>query len=201
MASYGKSSRIFPIILIIVIVVIAIAAFISIARAAFSGDKKQQVAVVDVSRETLLATKPENRVQMTVRGGIVADEAFHSYRVSISPNARTLTTYNGYLATPVQTIQLGNNVAAYDEFVHALDKANLAKGKAFTDPEDDTRGICATGRVYEYEIIKNDSTVKRLWSSTCKGSPGSLQASVSQLTDLFVNQIPDGRTAINKIAL
>jgi hypothetical protein len=71
----------------------------------------------------------------------------------------------------------------------------------FAKDKDSTLGICATGRVYEYEIIDGDTTVKRLWTSTCKGSPGSLKASADQLTNLFVAQIPDANNALGKIRL
>jgi hypothetical protein len=92
-------------------------------------------------------------------------------------------------------------VKAYDEFVHALEKAALLRGAPFNENDDDTRGTCAAGRLYEYEIINNNQTVERLWTSTCKGSPGSLNASAEQLTDLFTRQIPDARAPLSKINL
>lgn len=183
--------------------IIAIVALVSLARAIFfsgnqSTDTSQQI---DVSREALLSTTEGHRVQMTIRGPIVADEAFNSYRITVTPSLRSLVTYSGYLGSQIDEIRLGNNVPAYEEFVHALDKANLSLGTQFPEEKDDTRGICATGRIYEYEIIDGDTIVKRLWTSTCKGSPGSLQASAEQLTNLFTVQIPDARAALNKIRL
>lgn len=202
MARYTSRSRIIPIILIIVIMVIAIVALVSLARAIFfSGGQTQNTAQVDTSRDSLLNTAEGHKVRMVVRGPIVADEKFNSYQITITPSSRTLTTYRGYLYTQIDSINLGNNVAAYDQFVHALDKANLPVGTAFPKDKDSTLGICATGRVYEYEIIDGDTTVKRLWTSTCKGSPGSLKASADQLTNLFVAQIPDANNALGKIRL
>ena len=110
-------------------------------------------------------------------------------------------TYSGYLGGQIDEIRLSNNIPAYEEFVHALDKANLALGTQFPEEKDDTRGICATGRIYEYEIINGDEVVKRLWTSTCKGSPGSLQASTDQLTNLFKVQIPDANNVLSKIRI
>lgn len=181
--------------------IIAIVALVSLARAIFfSGGASNNITEqVDVSRNALLDTAVDRKVQMTIRGPIVADENFTSYRIVITPGSRTLTTYQGYLDKQVDRISLGNNVKAYEEFVHALDKANLAKGVQLEEEKDDTRGICATGRVYEYEIIDGDDVIKRLWTSTCKGSRGSLQASTDQLTNLFVNQIPDAKIPLNKI--
>lgn len=202
MARYSRS-RFFPILLVIVIMIIAIAAIVSLARAIFFSDDRQPASTVqlDASREALLSTDAERKVRMTVRGAIVADEEFHSYRITVTPSSRSLVTYRGYLDRQVDATNLGNNVQAYEQFVHALDKANFAKGSPFDDERDDTRGICATGRVYEFEIINGDNTVERLWTSTCSGSPGSLDASVSQVSNLFVEQIPNAAQKIRNVNL
>lgn len=199
MANY-RTSRVLPIILVIVIVIIAVAAIVSLARVVFFSGPSAPVEI-DNSRAALLSTEAGRSVSMTVRGPIVADEEFHSYQITISPNGRELTTYRGYLESVVERVALGNNVAAYEQFVHALDKADLAVGRQFEGERDDVRGICATGRVYEFTILNNGESVKRLWTSTCKGSLGSLDASAAQLTELFVDQIPDAADVIKKVKL
>jgi hypothetical protein len=199
MASY-RTSRIVPIILIIVIIIIAIAAIVSLARVVFFSGSAAP-AVVDQSREALLSTTAGRSVSMTVRGPIVADEKFHSYQIDITPSSRTIRTYNGYLENVVASTALVNSVAAYEQFVYALDKANLPKGVELIGDRNDVRGVCATGRVYEFSILNDGKEVKKLWTSTCKGSKGSLNASVTQLTSLFVNQIPDGDKLIKKVSL
>ena len=202
MANY-RTSRIIPVVLVVVIIIIAIAALVSLARVVFFSGSSNNTTTeqVDVSREALLNTAAGRSVAMTVRGPIVADEKFHSYKIVISPNTRTVTTYTGYLDTVVSQETLGNNVASYEEFVHALDKANLAKGDQFTGDKNDTRGICATGNVYQYAILDGTNEVKNLWTSTCGGSKGSLDASVAQLTNLFVNQLPNAKELIEKVNL
>lgn len=196
----GNSSRIFPIILVLIIAAIAIAALVSVGRVIFGGNQGDQ-SQVDTSRQTLLNTTVGHSVRMTVRGPIVADENFHSYRITVDNSTRTLVTYSSYLEQVVDTRQLGNNVKSYEEFVYALDKANMAQGTPLTGDKDDTRGICASGKVYEFEIVSSDSVVKRLWTSTCRGSQGSLKASITQLQGLFLNQIPDNGPLLRKINL
>jgi len=201
MANY-RTSRIIPVVLVVVIIIIAIAALVSLARVVFfSGSNTDNSAQVDVSRDALLNTSAGHRVTMTVRGPIVADEEFHSYEIAISPDSRTINTYTGYLDTVVSHETLGNNISSYEEFVHALDKAELAKGDQFKGDKNDTRGICATGSVYQFGIYDGTTEVKNLWTSTCSGSKGSLDASVKQLTDLFVSQLPSADTLIKKIKL
>lgn len=202
MANY-RSSRVIPVVLVIVIIIIAIVALVSLARVVFFSGSKSSTSTsqVDTSRDALLNTDSSHSVSMSVRGPIVADESFYSYKIDISPNARTITTYKGYLDTVVDQTTLPNSVAAYTEFVYALDKANLSKGKQLTGDDNDTRGTCATGNVYDYAILSGDTTVKDLWTSTCSGSKGSLDASVSQLSNLYMKQIPGSAALISKVGL
>jgi len=196
----GDRARIFPVIIVLIVIAVAIAGLVAAGRAIFGGEQPTATQP-DVSREALLNTASLRSVRMTVRGPLVADENFRSYQLTVSNSNRTLTTYSGYLAQPLASKQLGNNNKAYDEFVHALDKASMVKGEAFSGDKDDTRGICATGRVYEFEILDGTSSVKRLWTSTCKGSAGSLKASSKQLETLFLEQIPDRKTVLKTVDL
>lgn len=196
----GKLTKIIPIALVVIIIIIAISAIVSLGQAVFRGGGNTQPNV-DVGREALLNTGVDRSVRMTVRGPIVADENFRSYRIAVSPSSRTATTYGGYLQTTIEMKSFDNNTKAYDEFVHALDLANAMKGTAFEGDKDDTRGICAAGTVYEFETVRAGQTVKRLWTSTCSGSKGSLAASTPQLKNLFVKQIPDGEALIRSVNL
>jgi hypothetical protein len=195
----GNSTRIVPVILVLIVIAIVIAALVSVGRAIFGGDT--QSGQPNAGRDALLDTSVGHSVRMTVRGPIVANEEFHSYQVSVDSSVRALTTYQGYLEQSIGSKSYGNNLKAYEQFVYALDKANFMDGDELTGDKNDTRGICATGLVYEFEVINSDSTVKRLWTSTCKGSPGSLKASVTQVKNLFLSQIPDSDTLLRKLGL
>lgn len=194
----GNSSRILPIILILIVVAIAIAGLVSVGRMIFGGDQTDPTQV-DVGRDALLSTSIDRSVRMTVRGPIVADEEFRSYQVTVTPTNRQIATYSGYLETPIQAKQYSNNVQAYEQFVYALDKANMMNGQELAEDKNDTRGICATGNVYEFEVLQAGTAVKRLWTSTCKGSPGSFKANVDQVENLFFEQVPDAREVLKDI--
>lgn len=195
----GKLTRIIPIALVVIITIIAIAALVSLGQSVFKGGGSLPQA--DVGRDALLNTAPDRSVTMTVRGPIVADENFRSYRVFVSPSQRQMTTYSGYLQTVRESKTFGNSTRAYDEFVHALDRANLMKGTAFEGDKDDTRGICATGSVYEFEVLQANKSVKHLWTSTCSGSRGSLTASLDQVKSLLIEQVPGSSTLIRTVDL
>jgi len=197
----GNSSRFIPIILVFIVIAIAVAALVSIGRVIFGGGDQPDQAQIDTSQQALLDTSSGHSVRMTVRGPIVADENFRSYRVTVDANNRNLTVYSGYLEQALDSKDLGNNIQAYEEFVFALNRANLVVGTPFNNDKDDTRGICATGKVYEFEVIDSGSIVKRLWTSSCKGSPGSFKGSITQVQNLFLQQIPDNRTILKTVNL
>lgn len=201
MANYRKS-RTLPTVLTVVIIIIAVIGLVTLARALFfGGDSPVERTQAEINRQALLDSSDGSAVTMTVRGPIVADENFRSYKIIVTPSSRDMKTYTGYLGTVLEQDNLTNNTAAYEEFVHALDKARLSSGRQLTEEQNDVRGICATGRVFEFATMKNGETIQWLWTSTCSGSKGSLQANVDQLVQLFQRQIPNSRTFLSNISL
>jgi hypothetical protein len=191
----NSNIRILPLIISIIVIALVIAAVVSIGRAIFGGPSSDETAQVDQGREALLNTTGGRSVQMTVRGPIVADENFQSYQVEVSNSERSITAYKGYLESRTNGTSLSNNTRAYEQFVNALDKANMMKGKE-PETEDSLLGICASGYVYEYAVLSSANPVKTLWTSTCSGSKGTLNASRQQLTNLFLGQIPNSNDYI-----
>lgn len=192
----GGLPKAIPVILIVVVIVVAIAAIASIGRNIFGGGPDEDIS--DPGQTALVNTTSTYSVRMTVRGPIVADEDFRSYQISVSPNERRLTTYQGYLETELANMEYPNNIKAYEEFVYALDRANMMVGDVPEGEENDVRGICARDKLYEFEVLRGRTVVKKLWTSDCKGSRGSLTADVDQFDNLFRLQIPDSRTVIRE---
>ena len=158
---HGRNSQLVPVILIVVIVVISVAAIMAFVRTVMGGDSQnssqQTKTQQEEAEEALLSTSLDRAVRMTVRGGITADESFRSYQMTISPNKRSMTTYKGYLDQPQDNLNLDNNTKAYEEFVFALNRADMMKGDPLTGNADDTRGICANGKVMEFEILQTSA--------------------------------------------
>lgn len=202
MASY-RSTRIVPTILTVIIIIVVIVGLVSLARVIFTagGGSSTTSSETVAARDALLDTTAGSSVVMSVRGPIVADENFRSYQIAVSPNTREIQTFKGYLDTVIDKQSLPNNTAAYDEFVHALDKANLTSGRQLDDERNDIRGICASGRIYEFKVMKSGESKQTLWTSTCNGSTGSLKANATQLTRLFLNQIPDSNKLISDLKI
>ena len=198
--SEHRIKRILPIALSLIVVAAAIAGLFSLARVIFFADSTTgSVSQTEISKEALLSTSADRAVYMTVRGKIIADESFRSYQIQITPSSRKIITYQGYLDNEITNISLSNNVQSYEQFVYSLYNANFMQGTELTGDSNDTRGVCATGYVYSYQIVKADKTVKQLWTSSCNASKGSLTATNSQISNLFINQIPDASKLISKL--
>ena len=167
---------------------IAIAGLISIARMLFfsGGDTAQ----ISASQSALVNTAADRAVSLTVRGPIVADETFRSYQIKITPNERKIIVLKGYIGQEINNISLANNIPAYEQFVYALNKANMMRGTELTGDANDLRGVCASGRVYTFQILNKNTAEKTLWTSSCSSARGSLNASLDSLTKLFDAQIP-----------
>ena len=203
---YSKNSlsRFIPILLVIVITIIAVAAVIAIGRALLGGGSSNTAdttAVTDEGRVALLTVDVSRAIQLTVRGPIVSEEKFRSYRVTIGPESREITTYEGYLGNVLETKKFDNNTRAYEELVFALDKRRMMDGRPLTEEQNDLRGICASKQVYEFETLVNGEAVQSLWTSDFDGSKGSALANVSEVIDMFLNQIPDGRKIVGGVGL
>lgn len=198
----GSGPRILPIIIVIIVVALVIAALVAVGRMIFSGNRSTTDNDQGTSESALfdaVVDQADTRaVRWTVRGPIVADEEFRSYQISVSPSQREYVLYSGYLDQVLDRKTYGNNSKAYEQFVYALDKANISKTRA--GASDDLRGICATnGLAYKFETLSSGAPDHSLWSSTCKDSKGTLASDVSKIQALFVNQIPDFQPVFNKI--
>lgn len=198
MANY-RTRRIVPVAVIIIIIAIAVVSIIYIGRVLFFSNNTGVLSQADTSQAALISTSADRAVLMTVRGNIVADEEFRSYQIRITPNARTFTAYKGYQQQQIENKVLSNNIPAYEQFVYALNRAKLMNADEFTGDSNDTRGVCATGFLYEFQILKAGKTVKSLWTTTCSGLKGSLGLNVAPITSLFTNQIPDVQSEISGI--
>lgn len=186
----SNSARVVPLIIFIVVSIALILGLIAVGRYIFGGATRSDDESISQARDELLTVNVDRSARMTIRGPIVADENFRTYEVIVSPTERLYSVYNGYRDDLDSRERLSNNTRAYEQFVYALDKAALTKPGKYTESEaSDLRGICATGRVYEFALYDEEEQIQRYWTSTCSGSPGTLGASVQQVTNLFSAQL------------
>ena len=197
MASY-RTTRFIQVTFLILVAVLAIGALVYIGRMLFF-TPSTSTSQVDTSENALLDTGADRAVRLTVRGPIVADEDFRSYQMEITPNNRVLTLSKGYLNQQFDNITLGNNIPAYEQFIYALNRAGMMFGSELTGDSNDTRGVCATGRLYEFQILNAGKAVKTLWTTTCSSASGSQTASASVIRQLFIDQIPGSVTKIGRL--
>lgn len=200
-----KIIRLAPILLIIAIAILSIILIVNLGKMMLgsSNGQNQEASKVeqDTSTKELLTVDSSRSVKMVVRGPIVANEDARSYSIEVTPTVRSLKVLKGYNGDIINQKDHPNSNVAYDEFVHALNKANMMKGEPLTGDADDLRGVCASGHIYDFSILKDNENVKHLWTSTCSGSKGSLLANTKQLQDLFASQIPEFKKVVNDLGV
>lgn len=207
----SKLIRLAPILLIIAIAIFSIALIVTIGRSLMGGNSNNNASnsqteaskeEIDASVKSLLSLDDGRSVRMKVRGPITAKEDSKYYIVEVSKKNRILRTFRGYdFVDVIDDVVLDNNKAAYEEFVNALNRANMMAGTAFTGEADNLLGICATGHIHEFAILKDGNVEKRLWTSTCSGSAGSLKANKDQLQNLFIAQIPNNEQIVKDLGI
>ena len=196
MASY-RTTRFLQISFVVLVVALVIGVIAYIGRLLFF--PPLNVTTPDAGKTSLVSTSADRAVRMTVRGLIVADEDFRTYQIQITPNDRVLALSKGYLNQQFDSIKLGNNIPSYEQFVYALNAVGMMSGSQLTGDKNETRGICATGKLYEFEVLNAGKTVKMLWATTCSDTSGSETASISVLRELFTKQIPGATVKIGRL--
>lgn len=191
MVSY-KTTRIIQRLFILAIVIVIAVGMFFIAQTMINTNQNQPI---NTGKEALLKTSDGYAVSLSVRGPIVADEDFRSYKIVISPNFRGLDVYKGYKQVNLDSIKLNNNLPAYEQFVYALDRAGFMNGSV----DSDNKGVCATGYIYEFETIKDEKTVKKIWQSSCGSTRAISRSGVRIIMNLFLNQIKGGESLIKKL--
>ena len=194
----GNRSRFFPLVVIIVIIAIVVFGLVSLVRLIFNSNPSQQNTPESSGISSkLLDTSSGQSVSMIVRGPIVADEHFYSFEVTISPTNRTVTSWQGYdKQNVIATQSYGNDTNGYTQFVNALNYAGYTKST--TADVNDTKGVCANGKVYEFMIMSGSSTTDDRWMTNC-GVKGTFGGDGPAVRQLFLDQIPDASTVISQI--
>lgn len=196
---YRGNSRVIPVVLLLIFVVVAIFGLVVLGRLLLGGSA--QPLKDDPTTKALLTTDADYSVRMTVRGPIVADEDFRSYSVTVSPTGREMTSSAGYDSRTVDNVALSNNTEAYTQFVGALNRASFSTGRTLSDTANNTDGACATGRLYTFEILEAQSTVSKLWTTSCSSGSGSFRGDASAVRTLFLRQIPTSNDMLRAINL
>jgi hypothetical protein len=185
---------------VISIIGLLVAAILGVGKGILSsdGDTAQKTDSKD-EKPLLLTNIPDERVEMTVRGPLVADEEFRSYTISVSQKERTMNVYKGYKNDLSKNTKLYNNGESFTQFVYALERVGMTG--QIDGVSGETRGICATGELITFNVYNKDELKKTLWASTCDGSKGNMAGDVGKLQRLFSRQIPEYSNLLKKTGL
>jgi hypothetical protein len=156
--------------------------FILIVRS-FGGDDQ-----ASVQTELTDYARTQTVMRLTVEGRVNIDQEHRVARITVGRSENKIEIIHGYEGNVVDSRTYNSNETAYATFLRALDLRGYTRGD--DDPAlADSRGVCAGGRTYTFEIVTGSATVQRFWSSSC-GS-GTFKGNDAQIRGLFHAQIPD----------
>lgn len=167
------------------VVLAVVIVFLIIRGLFFGGGTPSQTELTN----PLLNTSTDRGVQMTVRGPIVALETARTYEIDVTPTSRSVTLYSGYDGSVIDKQVYTNSTSAYEQFVYALNKVGMTNSRNTSNT--DTRGVCATGRLFTFALERDTSIDNSLWTTSCSSKQGTLNAKYAPIKSLFDAQIPD----------
>lgn len=138
--------------------------------------------------------------RLTMDGKVVAREKHYAIRITVGRTNRTIEVLNGYEGEVVQSREYGNDIAAYDVLLHAIQNAGFANEKP-GGTEQELTGMCPLGNRYIYELTENGNDKVKLWSTSCSGKEGDFAGNAALVRQLFQAQIPDYQEVTRQIRL
>jgi len=136
-------------------------------------------------------------VAYEIAGPINAVENHVSLKITVSPNSRTINVYQGYQNAVLTSQTLGNDSAAYSQFLAALNKAGFTNERTIAKGTNAT-SICPTGTRSNFSLVDGSKDVMNLWTASC--TLGSYGGNVNMTTHLFEAQIPDYSTLVSSVS-
>lgn len=138
--------------------------------------------------------------QLIIDGPIVADPNHSEIQIDVTQNEVSMTVYQGYQQTPVNSKTYPNNTSAYGVFLHALQHAGFTKGNNDKTLSDE-RGYCPGGDRYIFSFSDNSGkNLMRYWSTSCGGTQ-TYKGITSTTVWLFEKQVPDYTTLTKNVNL
>jgi hypothetical protein len=153
----------------------------------FGGGNKSKVPTTSKALTSYATTGSD--VSMTVSGPINAESLHQEYRITVDRNNVTFEEIKGYQGNVVKLKTYSNNMAAYDNFLHALARAGFTNGNNSKALSDET-ALCPLGSRYVFKLSQGGNDLERYWATTCTGTKTYL-GNFNMTTSLFELQVPD----------
>jgi hypothetical protein len=182
------------------IIIIGIIIFIVVAVLFFSGFIKRTDDVKEnmVINNTLGQYASSNTsVTFLTTGSIKSDEEYHSIRITVSKNSKTIKILSGYKYTPIETASYTNNLEAYRAFLSSLEESGFTEKKR---DNSSPAGKCSLGKKFFFSATGIPEMPDNSWGSTCY-HVGTFNGNLNTIQQLFRKQIPDYNKITSGVAL
>jgi hypothetical protein len=160
------------------------------------GKSKKPVTTTNQTKLIDYRNNTEAKIEYYTEGPIVAKENHYAYRITISPNARTMDVMKGYEGEVVRTKTYDNTPNALGAFLEALGRTNFTRTKVSTAKYD---AICSGGWRSTFKLTNNGDDVVDSWTASC--SAGTFGGNLGAATTLIKGQVPDYGKLTNGVNL
>ncbi len=170
---------------------VVVVAFILILHIFSGGSSKKTSPLINYANT-------DTTVQFTELGPYVDDQHFNGFRINVGASETVMQTLQGYNETITNTQTFNSNQTGFADFLAALDVAGFQKGNTSASKAD-SRGYCATGDTYVFELLTDGGTSERWWWTSC--GEGNFQGNPSHVMNLFKQQVPNFEQLTSTLSL
>lgn len=129
------------------------------------------------------------QVSMLINGPINADSQHQQILITVNNQNVTYEHIQGYQGHAVDTRIFANNEAAYDAFLHALQRVGFTMGN--NDPAlRDSLGYCPAGTGYTFKLTQDGDIIQSYWNTSCNQTKTYL-GNTDLTIQLFQAQVPN----------
>ncbi len=143
-------------------------------------------------------------VSLTTQGRVNGDETHREIRVTVGRDQRVVQIVQGFNGQVIDSKVYSNNEEAYRVFLKSINGMGfLTRLKAKVPLPNDESGYCPLGLRYVFQLEQGNTSLSRLWASSCGTKVGTFGGSTTNLQSLFRAQIPvkDYSEITSKVAL
>ncbi len=138
---------------------------------------------------------------LTIDGPIVANQNFNQVIIKVSSLYTKIYIIDGFNNSTVQKQVFSNNSNSFNAFLKSLALNNFEVKSNNSNGLSGPIGVCPGGDSYIFKLINGSQTIVNTWQTNCLNQPYTFGGNLSEVLNLFENQIPNYNQDVNNLNL
>lgn len=135
---------------------------------------------------------------LDINGPITAQSTHNEVKIIVSNLDVNLQVLKGYDGEIILNQVFSNSQNSYNAFLRSI-YLNGFTLKTNKNIVKNSIGLCATGDVYNLELLLNSSYIVNSWETNCGGSNDNFAGNLTEIIDLFESQVPNYNSYTNNL--